>query len=86
MQESLTNVLKHAGPDTPTALVCRRTSTAVEIDVMDQGCRATPAPPGPGSGHGLTGMRERVAMFGGRFSAGPAPTGGWHVRVELPAP
>ena len=86
VQESLTNVLKHAGPDTPTALVCRRTSTAVEIDVMDQGCRATPAPPGPGSGHGLTGMRERVAMFGGRFSAGPAPTGGWHVRVELPAP
>jgi len=84
VQESLTNTLKHAGPDTPTDLVCRRTRTSVEIDVIDHGSRSG-VPVTATSGHGLTGMRERVAMFGGRFSAGPTPTGGWRVRVELPA-
>ena len=83
VQESLTNALKHAGPHTPTELVCRRTSTTFEIHVVDQGEHRATVP--VTSGHGLTGMRERVAMFGGRFSAGPTPAGGWHVRVELPA-
>jgi len=83
VQESLTNALKHAGPHTPTELVCRRTPTTFEIDVVDQGEHRATAP--AAGGHGLTGMRERVAMFGGRFSAGPTPAGGWRVRVELPA-
>jgi len=92
VQESLTNTLKHAGPDTPTELICRRTPRAVEVDIIDQGRGAVrgDAPDADadavaGRGHGLTGMRERVAMFGGGFSAGPTPTGGWHVRAELPA-
>jgi signal transduction histidine kinase len=77
-QEALTNVVKHAGPVT-----CRVTvavdGTAVNIEVADDG-------PGgqPGEGHGLVGMRERVMMYGGSFSAGPRPDGGFAVTARLP--
>jgi signal transduction histidine kinase len=73
-------VIKHAGP--------ARCRVAVEVDrgvlrieVTDTGGgRAGPV----GAGHGLIGMRERVAVYGGRFRAGPEPGGGFAVRAELP--
>ncbi|WP_258038805.1 sensor histidine kinase [Streptomyces sp. SM12] len=87
VQEALTNVHKHAGPS-PSASVRLvrtggRTSGALEITVHDDGA----APSGAavsGGGHGLTGMRERAEALGGAFAAGPAPDGGFLVRVSLP--
>ncbi|WP_329241253.1 sensor histidine kinase [Actinoallomurus sp. NBC_01490] len=82
VQEALTNVVKHAAPARCRATVdvspCR-----VSIQVVDDGA-VRPAPkPGPG-GHGLVGMRERVAMYGGSFSAGPRAEGGFAVAATLP--
>ena len=54
----------------------------LEVDVHDTGTRAT-HPPTDGSA-GLRGMRERAAVYDGELSAGPAPGGGWHVRLVLP--
>ena len=42
-----------------------------------------PRPGGPGAGHGITGMRQRAAVFGGQVSAGPCPGGGWRVHTVL---
>jgi signal transduction histidine kinase len=78
VQEALTNVVKHAGPVSCTVDVTA-SDQEVRISVVDSG-------PGgnPGSGHGLIGMRERVSMYGGTFSAGPAPTGGFAVSASIP--
>jgi signal transduction histidine kinase len=43
-------------------------------------------PAGNGSGHGIIGMRERVAVFSGQFTAGPRPDGGFRVRARFPVP
>jgi signal transduction histidine kinase len=82
VQEALTNVLKHAGPAQAHVTVSV-TSEAVTIDVTDNGAGS---PPGetPAGGHGLTGMRERAAVFGGQLAAGPRPGGGFAVRAQLP--
>jgi signal transduction histidine kinase len=81
VQEALTNVLKHAGG--AHAFVALRFQPAeLEIEVRDEG-GATSAP-GPGTGHGLLGMRERVALHGGRVDAGPTRDG-YTVRAWLPA-
>jgi signal transduction histidine kinase len=83
-QEALTNALKHA-PGTAGAHV-RLTYRPgeVELEVTDDG-PVTPERAGrPGGGHGIAGMRERAAMFGGQVSAGPHPGGGWRVRAVLP--
>jgi signal transduction histidine kinase len=85
VQESLTNTLKHAGPGTPTQLTYRRTTREIELEVLDHGPRGDRPPPASTTGgHGVTGMRERVAVFGGDFSALPTPSGGWRVRAILP--
>ena len=82
VQEALTNVLKHAGHACADVTVgCA--DNAVTIDVTDDGPRQ-PANPIPAGGHGLAGMRERVAIFGGEFCAGPRPGGGFAVRARLP--
>jgi signal transduction histidine kinase len=82
VQEALTNVLKHAGPARAEVTVdC--TDIAVTIEVNDDG-PGNPAPLAPGSGQGLTGMRERVAVFGGDLRAGPRPGGGFSVCAWLP--
>ena len=79
-QEALTNVLKHARGARAT-VVLRCTETAVELSVHDDG-RGTPT--GTGLGHGLIGMRERVALYGGTLSAGPRDHGGFAVDAVIP--
>ena len=84
-QEALTNVLKHAGP--AQAEVHLHYGEQLEITVSDDGRGAAAVLTGtepPGAGRGTTGMRERVAMLGGRFSAGPRPGGGFQVRAVIP--
>jgi signal transduction histidine kinase len=81
-QEALTNVLKHGG-DTATLLVSCDGSEVV-VDVRDAGPRSSRRPPVDGSGQGLIGMRERVAVFAGRLHAGPDGAGGFRVTAALP--
>jgi signal transduction histidine kinase len=81
VQEALTNTLKHAGPGAHARVVLRRDAEAVTIEVDDDGTGA--APPRAG-GHGLVGMRERVALLGGDLRAGPGAGGGFAVRARLP--
>jgi signal transduction histidine kinase len=83
VQEALTNVARYARP--PRAAVSiHLTNGEAFIDVRDDGGRRT-APVGHGTG--ITGMRERAALVGGRLSAGPSPDGlGWRVHAVLPAP
>ncbi|KJK43186.1 hypothetical protein UK23_34395 [Lentzea aerocolonigenes] len=79
VQEALTNVVKHAAPASCTAVVSV-TPESVRVEVTDDG----PGVRELGEGHGLIGMRERVAVYGGTFSAGPGPDGGFRVVAELP--
>ena len=89
VQEALTNVLKHAGPGTATRLTASVEpphTLRLRID-NDAPAGPQPAPAAlPASGHGLTGMRDRVALLGGVLTAGPTPDRGWSVAVALPAP
>jgi signal transduction histidine kinase len=82
VQESLTNALKHAGP-AEVEVTLRYAPRALSILVTDDG-RGAASPNGAGGGHGLVGMRERVALYGGRFDAGPREGQGFQVAVELP--
>jgi signal transduction histidine kinase len=79
-QEALTNTLKHAGPARAQVLL-RYGERTVDLDVLDDGRDAQ----APGTGHGLIGMRERAALYGGSLTAGPGPGGGFAVRMVLPA-
>ncbi|MWK40283.1 sensor histidine kinase [Actinomadura sp. J1-007] len=85
VQEAVTNVVKHAAPAR-----CRVTVAAdggaLRIHVADDGpgTRVLPGGPPPGAGHGLVGMRERVMMYGGDFSAGPGASGGFEVAATMP--
>jgi signal transduction histidine kinase len=82
VQEALTNVLKHAGPARADVTIdCAE--EAVTIEITDDGT-TRPGQQTPVSGHGLAGMRERAAVFGGELSAGPRPGGGYAVRALLP--
>ena len=78
VQEALTNVLKHAGPATARVVV-RADGGALEVEVCDDGSPASPA----GSGHGLVGMNERAALYGGTVQAGRLPGGGYRVHARL---
>ena len=81
MQEALTNVLRHAGSGAATVRVTYRPQ-ALDIEVTDTG--TAPAAPGTAGGHGIAGMRERVATLGGDFEAGPRAGGGFRVYARLP--
>jgi signal transduction histidine kinase len=84
IQESLTNVCKHAG--TPFARLRLDFQPAALSIVVDNDCaRAVPAP-GARPGHGLLGMRERVAALGGDLQASHRPDGGFRLAVTLPLP
>ncbi|MBO0682632.1 MAG: sensor histidine kinase [Candidatus Dormibacteraeota bacterium] len=85
VQESLTNVMRHAGPGAEAAVAVRREGGEVVVEVTDTGVGSRAAPPAKAPGHGLIGMRERVLGLGGRFSAGPEPEGGFRVSARLPA-
>jgi signal transduction histidine kinase len=81
VQEAVTNVVKHAAPARCRVRV-ETDGRHLRIDVTDDGpgVRVLPG----GDGHGLIGMRERVAMYGGRFTAGPRPEGGFAVSAAFP--
>ena len=96
VQESLTNVLRHA-PGADTRVLLRTEMGRVALVVENT---PAPHPPGPQAsdahvgdgedgpvhrGFGLIGMRDRVTDLGGSFTAGHTPKGGWRVRAELPA-
>jgi len=81
VQEALTNVLKHAGPKARTEVRLSSYSDRIVIDVLNDGRGATIL---PGTGHGLTGMRERAKLLGGSLDAGPRPGGGFQVVAHLP--
>jgi signal transduction histidine kinase len=80
VQEALTNTMKHAGPARADVVV-RYEPAAITLEVRDGGAGKAN---GHGTGHGLVGMRERVAMFGGELDAAAHPGGGFAVRARLP--
>jgi signal transduction histidine kinase len=81
VQESLTNVVRHAGPDAAARVTVAANNGSLEVEITDDGKGATTTP----EGNGLTGMRERAAALGGTFEVGRAPQGGFRVRAVLPA-
>lgn len=84
VQESLTNVLKHA-PGAATEVVVRYGPRYLEVAVTNEGGRTIPAHLPTGTGHGLIGMRERAKLYGGRIDIGPRDDGdGFAVRLTLP--
>src|SRR5699024_5110244 len=82
VQESLTNVLKHAGQGATGAVRSSRTADELAMEVLDGGQGIDPG--SDGQGHGLTGMRERMSVFGGTLHAGPLPSRGYRVRAGIP--
>jgi signal transduction histidine kinase len=89
VQEALTNVMKHAGGPDRVDVTVRHLPGTLAVEVVDDGRGlATRSPNGGGppdaSGHGLVGMRERVELWGGELSVGPAPGGGYRVKALLP--
>jgi signal transduction histidine kinase len=81
VQESLTNILRHAHATRATVNV-RSAGDRLELTVDDNGSGVTP--PSSEAGHGLQGMRERALALGGELRAGPNPSGGWRVHATLP--
>jgi signal transduction histidine kinase len=96
VQEALSNAVRHAGRARAEVHV-HYGPESIEVQVLDDGPGSAAVPPGSGAGsaagsgvgsgvggHGLVGMRERVALYGGTFSAGTRPEGGFAVRALLP--
>ena len=85
VQESLTNVLKHAGPASRAWVRLQWRPDALELSVLDDGRGASSAMvDSDGDGQGVLGMRERAQLHGGRLEAGPRPGGGFGVQAALP--
>ena len=82
VQEAVTNVIRHAG-GAPAAVTVHYGDASLRADGRRRGRRARRT---NGGGHGLIGMRERVAAFGGTLDAGPRAGRGFEVRAELPYP
>jgi signal transduction histidine kinase len=82
VQESLTNTRKHAGPHASAQVTLRYCEDALVLRIADDGRGA--AASADGAGHGVTGMRERVALYGGTLQAGPRAGGGYQVTARLP--
>jgi signal transduction histidine kinase len=80
VQEALTNALKHAGP-AHARVILRYSLEDLELEVLDDGNGSGTA---GGSGYGLAGLRERVAVYGGELESGTRPEGGYALRARLP--
>lgn len=83
VQESLTNVLKHAHPSEVVVRV-GHDDAGLHVEVVNDGAGHASRPTGSEGGLGLAGMRERVGLLGGHLIAGPAPAGGFRVLATLP--
>jgi anti-sigma regulatory factor (Ser/Thr protein kinase) len=90
IQEALTNVIKHAATDTCQVTLAYQ-EDALSLEITDTGRDRVPPDAAPGEagtgeacGHGIAGMRERVAMYGGEFGAGPLPGHGFRIAARLP--
>ncbi|MGH3637148.1 MAG: sensor histidine kinase, partial [Mycobacterium sp.] len=89
VQESLTNVLKHATNVTRVVVEVTYDDNRITIRVQNDGDPVTAGQTGDDhapSGHGLAGMRERAALYGGHVQTTPAHGGGWIVAADLPIP
>jgi signal transduction histidine kinase len=84
VQESLTNVIRHAEGATRATVTLERTDGSYRIEVHDDGSGSIPFPASESGGRGLLGMRERAELLGGHLSAGPADGGGFAVVATLP--
>ncbi len=84
VQESLTNVLKHAGAGARAGVTIARSGGSVRVSVHDDG--AGPAAPASSAAHGIIGMRERTALYGGTVRTGAGPAGGFEVVAWIPLP
>lgn len=82
IQEGLTNSLRHAGPGAKAVVTVRHDPRELDVRVEDDGRGVTGLSGQPG--HGLVGIRERVALYGGILSIGPRPGGGFEVRARFP--
>ncbi|GAB2838637.1 sensor histidine kinase [Actinocorallia aurea] len=83
IQEALTNSLKHAGPHARAWVNLRYRDRDLLVEISDDGRGVIDSAAG-GSGHGLVGMRERVALYGGELRIGPRTGGGFQVRATFP--
>jgi signal transduction histidine kinase len=94
VQEALTNVILHAPDATSVTVTVEETPAGITVEVTDDAPRRAlggsplfaPASGQRGSGHGLTGMRERAEALGGALRAGPGPDRGWTIAANLPLP
>ena len=84
VQESLTNVLKHAGAGAKAGVTIIRSRGTVLVSVHDDG--AGPGGRAASTAHGIVGMRERVAAYGGTLRTGARPGGGFEVEASIPLP
>jgi signal transduction histidine kinase len=82
VQESLTNVLKHAGPGASAAVTVVRSESSVRVSVHDDG--AGPSGPAASTAHGIVGMCERAAVYGGTLRTGARAGGGFEVEGLIP--
>ena len=80
VQEALTNTLKHGGPGVTARVELRYLPRMLDVEIVDDGHVASTA----GTGHGLIGMTERAAIYGGTIEAGARADGGFRVRITLP--
>ncbi|MBL7496225.1 histidine kinase [Frankia sp. CN7] len=86
VQESLTNVLKHAGSGARAAVALRYAPGRIDVRITDSGGAGRPAVTASRDGRGINGMRERAALHGGTLTAGPDPgLGGWRVNASIGA-
>jgi len=83
VQEALTNTLKHAGPAKATVTL-RYDGNALTLEISDDGHGAANTESGENKRRGLIGMRERVSLHGGEFTAGKIPGAGFAVKARLP--
>ena len=84
VQEALTNVVKHAGPTAATVTLTFGATLDIEVTDDGRGAAASLGAGLPGAGHGLAGMRERVAMLNGKLAVGPRAGGGYRVHAIIP--